>query len=168
MPKDLTKETVPLGNVMYEWWVQEYEKYSRSRRWYVVATLLGVGLVVYALFTENYLFALVIMLFAIVLYLHEMQEPLAVYFAITETGIILGRRYYRFSELAGFWVIYNPPEVKNLYFTLNSVVKHRLQIPLLDYDPRPVRDFLKQYLVEEVEKEEEPVSDRLARIFKLH
>jgi hypothetical protein len=97
-----------------------------------------------------------------------MQEPMDVYFAITETGINLGKKYYRCNELSNFWLIYNPPEVKNLYFGLNSVVKHRLQVPLLDFDPRPIREYLNQFLTEDLEQEEEPLSDRLARILKIH
>jgi len=96
-----------------------------------------------------------------------MQEPIELFFAITETGIVLGNKYYRYSELANFWVIYNPPEVKTLYFSLNKMVKHRLQVSLDNYDPRPIRDYLGQYLEEDLEQEEEPLSDRFARLFRL-
>lgn len=169
MPKDLTKEAANTGNVVFEWLIKEYEEYERTKRWYIFALLFGVLMVIFALFTANYLFALVIILFGIVLYMHEMQPPLDVYFAVTETGIIIGKNFYRFSELAGFWIIYNPTGgVKNLYFRLKNVVKHRVKIPLLDYDPRPIKDFISQYLEEETEHEEEPLSDRLARLFKIH
>lgn len=168
MPKDLTKENAPTGKIIFEWLVNEFEQHVRTRRWYIVASIIAVALVVYAVVSTNYLFAMVIVLFGIVLYLHAMQEPLQVYFAITETGIILGKKYYRFSELADFWFIYNPPEVKNMYFTLNNILKHRLQVPLMDYDPRPIRDYLNQFLSENVDQEEEPLSDRMARLLKLH
>jgi hypothetical protein len=127
--------------------------------------LLLVG---YAFVSANYLFALIIVLFVIILYLHNLQEPLAVPFAITTAGIIVGKKFYRYSELKNFWIIYQPPLVKNLYFTLNQVFRHRLQVPLLDHDPRPIRDYLSQYLSEDLEQEEEPLSDRMARLFKLH
>ncbi len=168
MPTDLTKENVPFGKIIYQWTLKEYVQHERNRRWYFVMGILGVALVAYSIISANYLFALIIILFGIVLYLHDVQEPLEVPFAITETGVILGRKYYRYSELSSFWMIYNPPEVKNLYFSLNNVVRHRLQIPLLDYDPRPIREVLNQYLVEDLEQEEEPFSDRLGRLFKLH
>ena len=168
MPKDLTKENINVGRVIYEWTVQEYEHYDRNRRWYMIMGGVGIALVAYGMLTENYLFALLIILFGIVLYLHDMQTPLQVPFAITETGIIVGRKYYRFSELKNFWLIYNPPEVKNLYFGLPTLIKHRIQIPLHDYDPRPIREFLSQYLTEDLEQEEEPLSDRMARLLKLH
>ena len=168
MPKDLTREIINPGQIVYEWVVKEYERYDRSARWYLVAGIAAAALVVFALLTANYLFALVIVLFGIVMFMHDMQEPLEVYFALTDTGIILGKKYYRYSELQSFWLIYNPPEVKNLYFTLNGLVKHRLQVPLLDYDPRAIRDHLSLYLTEDLKQEEEPFSDRLSRLLKLH
>lgn len=167
MPKDLLKENVTTGNVIYEWWVEEYEQYEHSRRWYMWAGAAFVALLAYALATANYLFVLIVVILGIIVYLHKMHAPIKVYFAITETGIILGKKFYRYNELENFWVIYNPPTVKNLYFTLNNMVKHRLQVPLLDYDPRPVREYLKQYVTEDLEQEEEPLSDRLARILKI-
>lgn len=168
MPKDLSKENVNTGKIVYEWYIQEYEQYERSKRWYLIMGLLGISLITYSMFTANYLFALVVILFGIVLYLHEMQPPLNIYFAITEIGIIIGQRFYRFSELSGFWVIYNPPEVKNLYFRTKNVLKSRLKISLQNYDPRPIREYVSQFVVEEIEEEEEPLSDRLARILKIH
>ena len=148
MPKDLLKENVAIGQIIYEWWLEEYEQYDHSRRWYLVAMLVFAALFAYALFTQNYLFVLIIVIMGIIVYLHDMHTPLKVYFAITETGIILGKKFYRYSELSNFWIIYNPPDVKNLYFTLSNIVKHRLQVPLMNYDPRPVRDYLNRYLAD--------------------
>ncbi len=168
MPKDMTREQVPLGEIKYQWKVSEYEKYQRGFGWYVAMVLLGIALAAFGLLTGNYLFALIIVLFGIIMYLQHVQEPPEVLFAITETGIVLGRKYYRYTELKDFWILYNPPVVKNLYFTINNVLRHRLQVPLQKYDPRPIREYLAQYLVENVEEEGEPVSDKVARALKLH
>jgi len=167
MPQDITKEGVNIGKIVYQWTVKEYEEHVRDRRWYWLMGIIGGALVIYAIIAANYLFALVIVLFAIILFMHDMVAPIEVPFVLTETGMVLGKKYYRFSELKTFWIIYNPPEIKNLYFSLDSFVKHRLQVPLLDVDPRPIRDFLNQYLQEDLEQEEEPLSDRIGRLFKL-
>jgi hypothetical protein len=168
MPRDLSRENLPVGELVFDWEVPEYEKYERTKRWYLIMGVVGVSLIVYSIVSTNYLFALVIILFCIVTYLHEAQEPLAIRFAVTTTGIILGRKYYRYSELKDFWIIYEPGEVKNLYFTLNNAVKHRLQVPLLDNDPVAIREELKKFLKEDLMQEEEPFSDRLSRILQLH
>ncbi len=168
MPINLAKNSVNVGRVVYQWKVNEYEKYDRSKRWYLVMGILAVLLLLYAVVTANYIFALILVLFGIVLFLHEMQDPLKVSFTIVETGVVVGDKYYKFSELTSFWIIYNPPAVKNLYFSTNSLLKNRLQVPLLDYDPRPIRDFLNRFLKEDLEQEDEPLSDRLGRFLQLH
>ncbi len=167
MPKDLTKEDAIVGKIVYQWVVKEFEKYDRNKRWYFMTGMAGLILFVYAVISGNYLFALIVVLFAIIMYLQDMLEPAEVPFAITTTGIILGKKFYRYSELKNFWMIYTPPQVKNLYFGLDNVFKHRLQVPLMDYDPRPIRDYLRGYLTEDLEQEEEPLSDRFARLFRI-
>jgi len=167
MPKDILKEEVKIGEIQYEWAVKEYEEQDRSERWYWLAAILGIIFIVYSIFSANYLFALVTVLFGIILFMHDMVAPMDVYFAITNTGIIIGKKFYRYSEFSGFWVIYNPPFTKNLYLSRNSLLHHRIQIPLYDFDPRPVRDYLSKYLDEDLSQEDEPLSDRLGRIMKI-
>lgn len=168
MPVNLNKSNANIGGVIFEWVVSEYEKHDRSRRWYIIMALIGTALLLYSVISGNYLFTLVVVLFGIVLFLQDIQQPMEVQFAITETGIVVGNQYYPFKEVANYWIIYNPPEVKNIYFATNNVLKHRIQIPLLDNDPLPIRDFLNQFIVEDIDQEEEPLSDRLGRVFKLH
>jgi hypothetical protein len=168
MPKNIADNNITIGDVVFSWSVKEYEQYVRDRRWYLIAGGIGALLLVYAVLAANYLFALVVILFAIVMYLHDIQTPIDIPFAITTTGIVLGSKYYRYSELNNFWIIYNQNGVKNLYFSLNGAIKHRLQVPFLDTDPIPVRDYLLQYLPEDLEQEEEPLSDTWARILKIH
>lgn len=168
MPINLNKAEANIGGVVFNWEVNEYEKHDRNKRWYVITAVVGIALLFYSVISGNYLFALVVVLFGIVLFLQDMQQPMQVSFAVTETGIVVGSTYYPFKEITNYWIIYNPPEVKNIYFTTTSVLRHRLQIPLLDNDPRPIREYLNQFLIEDLDQEEEPLSDRLGRMFKLH
>jgi len=167
MPKNLNKEDINFGEVLFGWEINEYEQHERDKRWYILMGVLSFFLLLYAVLTANYLFALVLVLFGVILFLQDMKEPVRLPFAITETGIILGNRYYSFSELQNFWIIYDPPMVKNLYFSTNNVLKHRLSVPLMDSDPIPIRDYLLEFLEENLEEEEEPLSEKLARNFKL-
>ena len=56
MPLDLRKEKTPLGKMVYQWTIKEYEQHSRDRRWYVGMGIIGVALVAYGLLSNNYLF----------------------------------------------------------------------------------------------------------------
>jgi hypothetical protein len=168
MPVDITKNEVNIGEVVYEWELQEYEQPERSARWYWVMGSVAAALLVYAVVSADYLFGLFVALLAIIMFLRTTQAPAAVPFAMTTTGIVLGKKYFRFSELSKFWIIYNPPQTKNLYFSTQSWMKHRLTVPLYDFDPVPVREFLGQYLVEDLEQEEEPFVDQMGRLLGLH
>ena len=168
MPINLSKQPTTIGDIVYKWKVREYEPQERTQRWYLLMGIIAVLLIIFGIFTANYLFILVVVLFSIVLMLHGVQPPLEINFIITELGIVVGQRFYKYSELQNFWIIYNPPEVKNLYFGFDKFFKHRLTIPLHNYDPRPIRDHLIQYVEEDLEQEEEPFSERLARVFRLY
>ena len=167
MPQDIIKNEINIGDVVFEWTVKEYEQHERDRRWYILMGIIGVALVVYALVSGNYLFALVLVLFAIILFMHDMVEPMDIPIIITEIGVVIGKKFYRFTEFSSFWMIYDPPAVKNLYFGLNGLLRHRVQVPLLGNDPRPIREYLEQFIEEDLEQEEEPLSDRISRLFKL-
>ena len=114
------------------------------------------------------MFALILVLFGLILFFFDLQEPKNIPVAITETGIVVGRTYYRYNELQSFWFVYNPPEVKTLYFATSNVLNHRLHVSLLDYDPRPIRELLSRYLHEDLDQEEEPFSDKVARMFRIY
>ncbi len=167
MPQNILNSDINIGDVQYEWNVKEYERHERGKNWYVMMGLLGAVMVTYGVVSGNYLFALITVLFGIILFMQDMVEPMEVYFALTNTGIVVGKKYYRYSELNNFWIIYNPPFTKNLYFSQDSILRHRIQVPLYDFDPRPIRDYLNQYLQEDLAQEEEPLSDRMGRLMKM-
>lgn len=168
MSIDLSKQDTNVGDIIYRWKIKEYEQQDRPKRWYIVMGVIAVLLIIFSVWTTNYLFILVIVLFSIILMLHGIQKPIEIDFVITQLGIVVGQKFYKYSEIENFWVIYNPPEVKNLYFGFNKFFKHRLSIPLHNYDPRPIRKHLLQYVEEDLEQENEPFSETLARMFRLY
>ncbi len=164
---EIIQENTILGNPLHEWTIQEYEQYERGNRWYMVMGFIGVVTLLYALISGNFLFALVIVLFGIILFLQSHQTPPQLPFVITDLGIIIGRKFHPFSDLKSFYIVYRPPEVKMLFFQSKSALEPMVRIPLLDTDPVEVRFSLLQYLPEDSEKEDEPISDQLARNLRL-
>jgi len=167
MPKALRENPIT-GEVLHQWTVQEYERHDRNLVWHVIMVGLGFALVLYGIFTANFLFSLVIILAGIILYVQSHQDPPQVSFAITELGIIVGARFYAYSELDRFYIVYDPPRVKTLYFETRSAVRPSIRIPLLDEDPVAVRETLLAFLDEDEEKEEEPWTDRFEREWRIH
>ena len=167
MPQTYNSNLV-IGEVIHHWAVKEYEQHKRRMFWYIIMFVVGLALVAYAIFTGNFLFAIIIVLFAIILFLQSHQEPSTIPIAITELGLLVSSRFYSYSELQDFFIIYNPPEVKTLFIETKSVAKPRMRIPLGVMDPNGVRDTLLEFLNEDLEKDEEPFSDMFARTWQMH
>ncbi len=167
MPQQLKSDTL-IGNILHEWIIAEYEKHERGTLWYAIILIIGLLLVVYGLWTGDFLFSLIVILFAIILFLQSHQEPLLVPFRITELGVVVGVKFYPYSELGGFYIVYNPPHVKTLYLENKKILHPNLRVPLLDQNPVEVKHTLSEFLLEDVEKEDEPLADRAARNWKLH
>ena len=154
-------------NFLINWSFPELEKPERSKRWYIWTTLIGLLLLVFAVVSQNFLFGLIIILVAIILFAYHHKEIENVEFAILDDGIIVGEKFFRFSEIKNFWIIYEPPYVKNLYFEFKSSIKPRLTIPLNDINPVKVREILLEFLEEDISKETEPLSESIGKRLKL-
>ena len=167
MPSKISESTL-IGDILHEWTIEEYERHERTTRWFISVITLGFILVLYGIFSDNFLFSLILILFAIILYLQAHQPPMQVPFAVTELGVIVGSRFYKYSELKSFYIIYSPPTVKTLFFQTTALLQPSLRIPLLDKNPVKIRKTLREYLDEDLDQEEEPYSDQMVRQWKLH
>jgi len=154
------------GKILASWQFPEFIKYKRSWAWYIIASLIALALIIYAILVKNYLFAFIVILIAFVILLYEIKEPILIKFNITEEGLELEDHFYPYKEIKNFWIIYEPPEVKRLYFEFKGL-RPRLSIPLLDQNPLKIREIFLNFLNEDLEKEEESTSDFLERKFKL-
>ena len=167
MPEPIKEDTL-MGEILEEWTIQEYEKHERSRLWFILIGIAGLFLVFYGVKTGNFLFSLIVILFSIILFLQHHQEPKQLSFQITDLGVVVGSRFYSYGELESFYVVYNPNEAKTLFLDTKATFQPRLRIPLLDMNPVEAKSILREFLPENIEKEEEPMSDRVARNWKLH
>jgi hypothetical protein len=167
MPKLITADTL-IGDILHKWIVKEYEQYDRPKAWYIIIGGLCIALIVFAMITGNFLFALVIILAAIILYMQSRQKAPDVPIGITSLGIIINNRFYSYSECLSFYIIYEPPHIKTLYIDTKSPVRPTLRLPLNDVNPIEIRAALRKVLPEDLEKEEEPASDSFARKWMLH
>ena len=159
---------------LISWDIPEYEKHSRSFRWYIVVGGLMAILAGFSLFTPNWLFDTPNYLFLIIIILSAVAMILLnamagnVDFVITTEGIIIGDRFYDFDEFKHFCVLYKPrEELKVLYLEFRGILKPRLVIPLQDANPLEVRDILLDYLTEDLERTDESNTDFLSRVFKI-
>jgi hypothetical protein len=156
------------GKKIAGWSIPEYEKHDRSKNWYIAASIISLFLLLYAFLSANFLFAVIIVVVALVVILHDGQEPDKVKVVITDEGVLLGRKFYDYDEMKDFSIIYKPKQgIKNLYFEFKTAVRPRLSIPLEKTDPLPIRENLLKYLPEDLERTDQPLSEALAKFFRL-
>lgn len=160
---DLTKH----GKILAEWNIPEYIKYERSIAWYVVVIGLGGFFFIHALVTANFLFAIILFLIGSVIFIHERRHPEMIEFLILETGIVFGNKFYPYKELTSFWIVYEPPTVKLLYFGLPKAMRKELPIHLENQNPVDIRRILLDYLSEDLDNESEATEEALGRLFKI-
>ena len=53
---------INIGTPQLEWEVDEYPAHQRSKVWYILAAVVGVALIIYAVATANFLFAVIILM----------------------------------------------------------------------------------------------------------
>ncbi len=154
------------GQTLIKWHFPEFEKPERSMSWYIVMLTIFVALLIYSTVTLNFLFAIIIIMVVIILFLHQRKDPLELEIKITEAGIEIGEKFYAYKDLDKFFIIYEPPEISNLYLEFKNKLKPSLSIPLKKENPIKVRDILIDFLAENVDQEDEPSSDSLTRWLK--
>jgi len=156
----------PYGKVLAAWEVDEHERYQRSRVWYLTSVLVAVALLFYSYIDNNPLFAIIIILSAIVFIISEYRGPDRILFQITEDGLVLGQTLYQYADIHHFFILYNPPELKMLYFDPKNVARPLIGVPLEDQNPSDLRKLLLPYLKEDLDREAEPTSDYFGRLLK--
>ena len=157
-----------LGKKIISWSIPEYDKHEREKNWYIISAIVGLLFIIYSFFSGNFLFAAIIIIGALVIIIHDGQEPMAVDFIITDQGLIVGKKFYDYDVIKDFSIVYKPNQnIKNLYFEFKNVIKPRLSIPLKSMNPLPIRENLLKYLPEDLERTDQPLSEALAKMFKL-
>jgi len=164
MSEEIKKEDY--GKILLSWSFPEYTKYKRTVGWYVGMIILVGLFLFYALVTSNFLFAVIIVMVITIITLHNLREPTEVIFSVAEDGIIIGTKFYPWNELKNFWIIYQPPEVKTLYFSRKGV-RPIISISLQNQNPVKVRELLLKYLKEDLTQERELAGDELSRWLKI-
>jgi hypothetical protein len=155
-----------IGEVYYEWSYPEFQKYDRSRTWYIVAGLVALALLVYSIIVVNFLLALIDLLVVLLLALEHFQTPHEVPVKVAEWGVLVGSNFIPYDSIDCFWLAYYPPQVKKLYLDLTGK-KNPVSLPLMDTNPLELREILEQFMEEDLYRDNESRIETWARKLKL-
>ena len=154
------------GKPLHEWSFPEFVQHERGRTWYIASLVIMLLFLLFAFWEQNYLFALIIVLLAIIFSLQGRRKPQQMYFGIYEGGITFHKKYFPYENLKQFWIIFQPPDVKSLYFSFKTI-RPDLIISLGEQNPLTIRDTLLRFVQEDIEREKENSSNELTRLLKL-
>ncbi|MFA6514391.1 MAG: hypothetical protein WCT50_03860 [Patescibacteria group bacterium] len=162
------------------WQVPEYHSPERPRAWYIAAfVFIGISLffcffsitawrLEFLGYNSNFLFALIMIMAAIITLFNESRPPIIVDVELGPEGITIGSKFYDYDEIKHFSVIYKPKQsVKSMYLEFKNSIRPRLAIPLRRMDALTVRNYLVRYLDEDLERTDQPLSEQLTKLLKL-
>lgn len=151
----------------FAWEAPSHPYYERGPKWYLLMTIAALVLIGIAIVNRNFLFALIILLIAMVLILAGHEEPKNILVQIGQNGIVWHGKLYLYQDIEHFGIVYQPPYTKLLYLEHRNSVVPRLRIPLAEQNPLDIRTHLKQYVHENLDLQEEPISDIVARLLRI-
>lgn len=160
-------DEIDAGDELISWETWNFPKHERSKTWYLIAAVIGVALIVYAILTANFLFAIIILMMGIVVLINNLRQPERIMVYITTLGVVVGNEFHSYKEIKDFSIVYEPPEIKILYLDFVSAWHPLIVIPLEDINPNEVRSCLLPYAFENIEREEEALTDLVGRLYKL-
>jgi len=161
------EEMMFAGRRLVSWHVDEYKQHERSRLWYIIASLFGTALIIYAIATANFLFAVIVLMSGIIILISGFRDPGQIDVIITSTGIVIGEGFHEYKAVRDFSIVYEPPETKFLYFEFHSPFEPTVAVPLEDVDPNVVREVLLPYCLENLDRREERLTEVVQRLYKL-
>ncbi len=149
------------------WDFKEFEHQERGKSWYISFVLVVGILLGLAVYQVNFLFAVIIIIAAITFIHTSNKEPRTLTFVLDDKGIYINDIFLSFNSIHSFYLIVND-DIKKLFIEPRSVVKPRLAIELTEnQNPQEIKNILLKYIPENKEREQEPLSEILARKLKL-
>ena len=132
---------MPENETVFRWSAYEHEHVERGRDWYWALGIAAVCIAITAALFHDTLFGVVILLAAATIGLNASRAPQLEQFELSERGIRVGEKLYRFEEILAFWVDEHaaPPL---LLIDTPQMMAPNLIIPLENIDPHTIREFL--------------------------
>ncbi len=160
-------ETIDAGEPMMSWESWEFPYTERSKRWYFLASTIGLFLILYALFTGNFIFGVIILMFAVITLMRDLKKPSRIPVHITTKGFVFGDNFFGFQDIRDFSLTYDPPTLNTLYLSFHGRMQPMLSVDLEELNPNEIRSILLPFVFENLEREGESLTDVLRRVYKL-
>lgn len=152
-------------NVLVQWRGPEFEHYPRDKKWYTGAAIILALIILYAVFTNGIIMAIVFALIGISGYIILSQPQKEIDFAVTYDGILVGDEIYDFDDIKSFWIFYEPPHTRIISLHMRGYFRPYLHIPLHQVDPVIVHKALVEFVSEK--RQEQNIVDIVERLLRM-
>lgn len=157
-----TERNQSFGRVTWE--TEEFPYHEKDSQWFLFAGIVTCGIVISLVIMGNIFGAVTFLLFAVIGYLYATKKPEILHVTIDAKGIAVNDKLIPYSQMASFWVLYEPP-LKDLIIIQKEKFTVKTIIPLGNAHPVDVRAQLMHNAIAEKE-EEESIAEILSRRFR--
>lgn len=138
---------------LYQYQALEFDKYEKTPTWYVLFGIIGILLLIYAIFTRSPMMFVVFVLTFIVTLLISGKDPKYITVEITDTGINLdSKRTFQYQDIESFGVFIRQ-DVRFISLHMAEGILTHARIPLGKEDPDDIAAILEQFIPREDGKE---------------
>ena len=132
------------------WQQHEHVHKEKTIDWFWIVGIVAIGSVILSIFFNNFLFAVIIILFTAISFILVTREPRLLTFEISRKGVRAGNTLYPYSLLESFWVEDTEFDDKILFRT-KKPMSPLIIIPFdsTKTNPEVIRDYLLDYIDEE-------------------
>lgn len=141
------------SSVIYRYQALEFDKYHKSTTWYVLFSIIGLLLLVYAVIIRSPMTFVVFVLTFIVMLLVSSKDPKNITVEITKTGINLdSKRTFQYQDIESFGVFLKG-DVRFISLHLEEGALTHARIPLGSESIDDIASILETYIPREDGKE---------------
>lgn len=154
------------NEVVLRWTAPDFIKHPKGPAWFMVAGILVLLLVLYAVMTHSWTMAVAFIVLAGVYAITHHHEPGNIEIKVTSLGIEAGKRKIPYNQIKAFWIVYDPPSIKILKLLTTDKFMSEVTIQLDGQFPGPLREYLLKQ-IPEYEGKSESLVDVIIRMAKL-
>ena len=149
------------GQKEISWRAAEYEYFHKDALWYFVVAIIGLALIVLALWKNNFLFAIFIIISTVLFVTLGKKKPRVVEFKINDKGVGIGKNvFYDYENIESFDAKSYPDRLDELILKRKSPIHPFVRIPIDSKHLKEVKEILSKHLEEK--KYEDSVIDSIS------
>ncbi len=142
----------------------EWQSYDRAEQrhspdWYWAVGIIALSLAVTAVIFNNILFAILVFVSTVALFLRTLQKPQLLRYELTNRGLRTNKNFQPFTVFDSFWVEEDTEPQPKLLMKSRAMLTPLLSATLEGVTPEAIRELLSEYLPEV--EQHEPLSKRV-------